>query len=165
MAHHIADLMSKAETAEPETRTAARESCAEGILQLWRYKNALPQQLKSLDDLQAVFRTLAFLDLDPDDMRFYRDALKESVLADVQGEAKRSLEVAIGVDYTARLLIRMLLQQAAAVAIDAAEPWVELAKAAGAEDAAEQRLWSLLDGEEGAETPGFDSARGALEDR
>jgi hypothetical protein len=42
---------------------------------------------------------------------------------------------------------------------------VELARAAGAEDAAEVKLLAFLHGEEGVETPGHDSARSALEDR
>jgi len=42
---------------------------------------------------------------------------------------------------------------------------VELARAAGAEDAAEDKLLAFLHSEEGAETPGYDSARAALEDR
>jgi len=165
MAHHISELMVKAETAKPSAQTAAREACANAILQLWRHKSALPKHVQSLDDMQAVLRTFAFLDLDPEDMRFQRTALRESVLANVQGAAKRPLEVAIGVDYTARLVIRMLLQQAAAAALGAAEPWVELARAAGAEDVTEQKLWVLLEDEEGAEVPGFNNAQAALQDR
>jgi hypothetical protein len=165
MAHHVADLIAHAEAAPPAGRVAAEEACAHAVLELWRHRNALPEHLRPLDEVQAVLRTLALLDLDPKETRYFRSPMKELVLAKVDGDAKSAIELALGVDYTARVLIRMLLQQAAASAGESLEPWVELARAAGAEDAAEDKLLAFLHSEEGAETPGYESARAALEDR
>jgi hypothetical protein len=163
MAHHIANLMAKAEAAPADQ--AAGEACAHAILELWRHRSALPQHLRPLGEIEPVLRTLAYLDLDPTENRYYRTPIREAILAGVEGEAKRAIEMAMGVDFTARLLIRTLLQQAAALTLDGSEAWIELATAAGMEDTAEHRILVLIDGEEGAETPGFDTARAALDDR
>lgn len=165
MAHHVADLMARAEAAPSAEKGAAEDACARAILDLWRHRNSLPEHQRPLEDVQAVLRTLAFLDLDPEDIRYYRSPMEAAVLAKLEGDVKRDIELALGVDYTARVLIRMLLQQAAAGAGESLEPWIELARAAGAEDVGEEKLLAFLDGEEGVETPGYDSARMALEDR
>lgn len=120
MTHHVAHLIASAEAAPPEEKAVAENACAQAILDLWRHRNQLPEHLCPLDEAQPILRTLAFLDLDPNDIRYYRDQMKAIVLAKVEGDAKRAIETALGVDYTARLLIRMLLHEAAADA-DAGE--------------------------------------------
>lgn len=165
MAHHIADLIARAESASPDDRAAAEEACANTILKLWSHRNALPAHLRPLGDLQPVLRTLAFLDLNPEDVRYYRAPMREAVLAGVEGEARRAIEIAMNLDYTARVLIRLMLQEAVTAAADSATTWVELAKAAGVEDAGEQKLIDLIRTKEGTDIPGYDSARAALEDR
>jgi hypothetical protein len=165
MAHHVANLIAHAEAAPPAEKAAAEDACARAILSLWRHRSVLPEHLRPLEEVQAVLRTLAFLDLDPNDIRYYRSPMEKAVLAKVQGDAKQAIEIALGVDYTARVLIRMLLRQAAAGAAESLESWVKLAHAAGAEDAGEEKLLAFLQTEEGATTPGYGSARAALEDR
>ena len=165
MAHHVADLLARAEAAPPAEKAAAEDACARTVLDLWRHRNHLPEHLRPLDEVQPILRTLAFLDLDPKDIRYYRSQMKEIILTKVEGDAKRAIEVALGVDYTARVLIRTLLQQAAANVGEKLQPWMEFARSAGVEDASEQKLLAFIQGEEGVETPGYDGARAALEDR
>lgn len=166
MAHHIADLMARADAAPPTEKAAAEEACAAAILELWRHRYVLPEHLRPLDEMQPILRTLAFLDLDPSDLRYYPVPMRAAVTDGVDGEAKRFIEAAMGIDYTARVLIRMFLQYAVSAAADGAGPWVELAAAAVPDEfLPEQRLLALVTSEDGAETPGFASARMALEDR
>lgn len=166
MAHHIADLIARAEAATSEDKAAADEACAAAILELWRHRNVLPEHLRPLDELQPILRTLAFLDLDPTDHRYYPTPMRAAATGGVEGEPKRLLEVAMGIDYTARVLIRMFLKYAVSAAADGAGAWVDLAAAAAPdESSAEQKLLALITSEDGAETPGFASARAALEDR
>ena len=165
MAHHVADLMARAEAAPLAERADAEEACARAVLDLWRHRNVLPEHLRPLDEVQAVLRTLAYLDLDREDIRYYRPPMEELVLAKLDGDAKRGLELALGVDYAARVLIRMLLLEAAAGAGESAAPWVEVARAAGAEDPGEEKLLAFLQSDEDAVALKDDSARAALEDR
>ncbi|WP_334161547.1 hypothetical protein [Phenylobacterium sp.] len=124
MAHHVAGLIARAEVATSEDKAAADEACAAAILELWRYRNVLPEHLRPLDELQSILRTLAFLDLDPTDQRYYPIPMRAAATGSVEGEAKRFLEVAMGIDYTARVLIRMFLQYAVSAAADKSAPWV-----------------------------------------
>jgi len=165
MAHHIADLLAQAEAAAPDERGAAEGTCAQAILDLWRHRNVLPQHLRPLDEVAPILRALAFLDLNPQDIRYYPSPMRAAVLAGVKGDVKHAIELALGVDYTARVLIRMLLQQAAAAAVDDVVPWVELARAAGAEDGGEQRLLELMLNEDETENAEDESIRAVLRDR
>jgi len=165
MSHHIADLIVRAEAAAPAEKAEAERVCALAILELWSHRSALPQHLRPLREVEPILRTLAFLDLDPNHFRYYDTPMRQAVTANVDGDVKRAIELAMGVDYTARVLIRMFLQQAAAAAADSMEPWVELARAVGAEDGGEQKLWDFILTEDGAETMLYDGARASLEDR
>lgn len=165
MAHHIADLIAKAVAAAPGDKVAAEEACEKAILELWRHRNVLPEHLRPLDQIQPILRTLAFLDLKPGDQRYYPVPMRAAATAKVEGVVKELLEAAMGVDFTARVLIRMFLQQAVAASADTTAPWVELAAKAGEEDSGELAVLRIILVGDGAETPGFDSARAALEDR
>ena len=46
MAHHVADLMARAEAAPPAEKAVAQEACARAVLDLWRHRNVLPEILR-----------------------------------------------------------------------------------------------------------------------
>ena len=166
MAHHIAYLIDRAEAATSEHKAAAEEKCAAAILELWRHRSVLPEHLRPLHELQPMMRTLAYLDLDPTVERYISMPMRAAAIGGAEGETQRFLDLAIETDYTARVLIRMFLRYAASPATDGADSWFDLAAAAAPEEFfAEQKLLALIMSEDGADTPGFASARAALEDR
>ena len=136
MAHYIAQQIEAAEKAPPEDNGAARATCAKAILELWRYRSSLPTHLRPLGELEPIQRTLAFLDLDHTDFRYHPAALREAAIADADDDSKQLLELAIGIDYAARLMVQFALRSAAHRAAVKAEPWVQLALKAGADEGA-----------------------------
>ena len=91
-------------------------------------------------------RTLALLDVDRTDFRYYPAALREAATADADEASKRWLDLAIGIDHSARTLIRFALRSAADRAASQAEPWVELARDAGVDEGPESFLVRFIRG-------------------
>lgn len=151
MAHRIAELIKDAEKCADDSEVT--EACSTAILSLWEHRSALPEHLRPLGDLEPVIRTLVALDVEGDEHHFYRPALREAATADVEGDVKEWLDLAIGLDYSARLLIRYALKNAAEKSVLKAEPWVQLAMEAGATDGAEVLLARFyLDDDENKES-------------
>ena len=144
MAHHLAVLIIAAETASPETRAAANAACAAAVLEIWRHRNTLPPHLRPLGDLEPILATLAALSVDPGSSRYHPETLRSAALAKAEGATKQWLELAIGLDYSARVLIGVALRAAAAGAEDSVEDWVELARQAGEDESREVALVGFL---------------------
>lgn len=153
MAHHLAELISEAESAPPETRSSAQDACAAAILEVWRNRNALPPHLRPLGEAEPVLATIASLSIEPDNFRYHPATLRTAALANAEGEAKRWLGLATGLDYTARVLIQIALRAAAAEAADTVEPWVELAQQAGGEHLREGVLIEFVSSDSEPEPP------------
>lgn len=133
MAHYIAERIEAAEKASAEDRGPAQDACAKAILDLWQYRNVLPGHLRPLGELEPVVRAIATLGLNDSDYRYYPHALREGATAQADEETKRWLDLAFGLDYSARVLIGFALATAAQRAASDATPWVDLARRAGAE--------------------------------
>lgn len=133
MAHYVAERIETAEKASAEDRQPAQDACAKAILDLWQYRNALPQHLRPLGELEPVMRAIASLDVDEDDYRYYPHALREAATAQADEETKRWLDLAFGLDYSARVLISFALASAGQRGAADAAPWVDFARRAGAE--------------------------------
>lgn len=148
MAHFIAELIESVEKAPAETKTAAQETCSRAILELWRYRAALPHRLRPFAELEPVLLVLASLDAEGPDYRYYPASLREVEAADADDETKRLLKFAIEADFVARFLIQTALRSAARRAASAAESWVELAARAGAEEGVEKHVVEFVLGDE-----------------
>lgn len=144
MAHDIAQRIEAAERAPAEDNAAAQDACAKAILELWRYRSALPSHLRPLGELEPALRTLASLDVDQTDYRYYPQALRAAATADADEATKQWLELALGLDYSARLLIQFALRSAAHRAASNADPWVELAREAGADEGIERTIVKII---------------------
>lgn len=144
MAHHIADLMEVAKNGPEESKTAANEACATAILELWDHRSTLPIHLRPLGDIEPVVRTLAALDVDQTDYRFHSRALREAATTETDSETKQWLDLALGLDWTARKLIQFALRHAAENTVSTTADWVELAAQAGAEDGAEKAIVNFV---------------------
>lgn len=165
MAHHLAALITAAETASPETRAAASAACAAAVLEVWRHRNTLPQYLRPLGELQPILETLASLSVDPGSFRYHPETLRSAALAKAEDDTKRWLELATGLDYSARVLIGAALRAAVAGANDSAQAWVELARKAGGDDDRVVALLDFLDPHLDAQEKQASRQRSRLEDR
>lgn len=165
LAHYIAEQIEAAENAPPHEKSQRQQACAETILQLWHHRNVLPQHLRPLGEIEPVLRTLASLDVEQPDYRYHRDALRAAAVAEADETTKHWLDLAIGIDYTARLLIQFALRAAAEHAASNAQSWVELATQAAAEEGADRALVRFILDSDGGREPVEDYEKARLKDR
>ncbi|MGA2229193.1 MAG: AVAST type 3 anti-phage protein Avs3b [Syntrophobacteraceae bacterium] len=134
MAHYIVELIEEAESAKVEERPNKLAKCADAILKLWEHRRQLPSGKRPFEDLEPVLRVLETLDPNDDTPRYFR---RERMLADKTKEnakTRKWLDLADGLDYSAKVLIRYCITCAAQTALDKSKDWVVLAEALGLED-------------------------------
>lgn len=165
MGHYLAELITAAEAAPPEQRAEVGAACAAAVLEVWRNRNALPKHLRPLGEVEPVLATIASLSVKPDDFRYHPEPLRTAALAEAQGTTKQWLDLALGMDHAARVMIGVALRAAAAGAADSAESWVDLARQAGAEPGRENALIGFLNPYPEAEETEDSRRRGELEDQ
>lgn len=134
MAHYIAQLILSVETAGAEDRSEKLSRCASAILDLWRHRSELPNGKRPFEDVEPILRALESLDLNNNTPRYFRSVRTAAGTAEQDVETMRWLDIADGLDYSARILIRYCLVRAAEDALDRSKEWVALAEAVGTED-------------------------------
>jgi hypothetical protein len=134
MAHYVAELIHEAERSDVETRDIKREACFKAILELWRHRHELPNGKRPFEPFEPVFRALQTLDPDSASFRYFPGARPLRNDSNESSETQKWIQLANGLDYSARVLIRKCLRNAASGAINKAKPWVALAEQAGGED-------------------------------
>jgi hypothetical protein len=134
MAHRIAELIDAASNATPETKAAAEDACSEAILELWKHLSTLRRDLSPLEELEPILRTLTSLDVDRTKHRYFPNGLVGAEVTGVDEATKQWLDLAVDLDYSARLLVQFALCKAAKNAVSKAAPWVDLALQAGADE-------------------------------
>jgi hypothetical protein len=132
IAHMIAERMSAAETAAPDNKPAADEACQKAILELWHHQDVLSRRLRPFLNMEPVMRALGSLDLADNAYRYAAEALREADRTVDQDGPRQWINLAVGLDRSARFLIRYALWAAAAEAAEDVAPWVALAREAGA---------------------------------
>lgn len=126
MAHLIAERISAAEHAPDDKKDVAVAACVESILKLWANRYALPPYMRPLRELDPLLHTLKSLSLDEaDGYRYFSRAPRDEELEGATGEEKRLFELAIGIDHSARELIRYVLGVAAERSVDSVRLWLE----------------------------------------
>jgi len=134
MVHYLAELIKEAEKKSAKNRTAKLEKCFATILSLWRHRHELPDGTRPFEALEPVLRAMQSLDPINSDRHYF------SFDRPLPGEGKESkatrewLALADGLDYSARVLIRHCLANAAKSAVDKAKPWVALAEEVGGQE-------------------------------
>ena len=137
MAHYVAELIQTAEAENGAERQAKMAACATAILELWKHRGRFPNGMRPFEEIDPILQALESLDLNSDQLRYYRSQLHTTDEHADGAEARRWVEVAKGLDYSARMLIRYCLACAAERALDRSEEWVALAEAAGADEGVE----------------------------
>lgn len=135
MAHYIAELIQDAENSGADDRSAKMHVCSEAIYALWSHQHELPNGKKPFESLEPIKRALESLDPADQTPRYFRSARSAyDERENENSEATTWLKMADGLDYSAKLLIRYCLVEAAKNAIEKSEKWVVLADEAGAEE-------------------------------
>lgn len=130
MAHYIAELIEAAESANDEDRPAKLAKCADAILKLWGHRHQLPNGKRPFEDLEPVISALESLDPADNIPRYFRNPRMAVAESEENTETRKWLDLANAVDYSAKILIRYCLTQAAQTAIDKSKEWVKLAEEA-----------------------------------
>jgi hypothetical protein len=165
MAHVIAERMDAAEKAEPSERAAAQTACAEIILQLWNRRNSLAERLRPFKGLEPLIRTLDSLDVSGGPRFRYLPQRPPGLETVPDKTSKQLIDLAEGVDYSARALIRHLLAEAFEEASDEARPWIKAAVDANAETTVEMRIVGFLDDEAAELVEGEAKKREEMEEK
>jgi hypothetical protein len=144
IAHYIAELIHDAEKASPQERPAKMQACCDAILNLWKHQHMLPSGKRPFEELEPLLRTLESLDPEDDTPRYFRSVRAIVDDAEENDETKSWLKLIDGLDYSAKVLIRYCLTQAAQNALNKSREWVSLAEAAGADESTEFPLIRVI---------------------
>lgn len=166
VAHYLAELLVDAERAEP-TDTAAKDRCVEGILKIWMHRHALPDGSRPFQNLEPVQRALESLDPEANHGRHFRHIRQRAGAGEPESRVQQWLTLADELDYSAKVLIKHCLVQAASSELDRTREWVALAEAAGIDDGPDTLLIRIVSSDaELLEDPGLDDiARKTLMER
>jgi hypothetical protein len=167
MAHYIAELIQNAEKASAEERPAKMRVCCDAILNLWKHRYTLANGKRPFEELEQLLRVLESLDPENDQPRYFRSVRGVADGGEENDETKSYLKLIDGLDYSARILIRYCLTQAAQKALTKSAEWVALAESAGADESADYLLVRVLFDEDRmlkASDPG-EAERKRIEDR
>lgn len=137
MAHYIADLMVKAEDATAADKEKFQRETFDAILNLWRHRSGLPSGVRPFEKLEPVVRAVESLDPENDTPRYFRMARPPREDEVGTSEQEKWLDLAEGLDYTAKILIGYCLIEAAGAALDKSKEWVKLAEAIDDDGASE----------------------------
>lgn len=144
MAHVLAERIHDAENAPPEGRTAAQNSCAELVFQLWERRYSLPARLHPFKKLEPLLRTLDTLDASNGPrFRFMQEPPAD---VEVKEDVEKMLGLAMKLDDAARILVQHLLATAAEQASEDLKPWIQSAADAEADVTLEVRIVNFVAG-------------------
>jgi hypothetical protein len=132
MAHHLADLITKAENASGSDKASAQKECFDAILAFWRHRSELPSGKRPFREMEPILRAVESLDPDDETPRYYRAPRPQKGEVAETSDQENWLRIAEGLDYSAKVLIGYSLAEAADAALDKSKEWVKLAE--GIED-------------------------------
>jgi len=166
MAHYIADLILKAESARGDREDIAKRECASAILDLWRHRLELPSGKRPFQELEPVVRAVESLDPENNVPRYFRAALPPKDETADTDDQKRWLDLADGIDHTAKVLIGFCLAEAANASLEKTKEWVRLAATVGDDSAPEIVIRFIVDtANAGSEADPNEPIRCILKDR
>ena len=143
MAHVLAERIHDAESAPPEDRITAQNSCAELVFHLWARRYSLPARLRPFKNLEPLLRTLDRLDASNGSrFRFMHEPPAD---VEVEEDVAMMLSLAVKLDDAARILVQYFLAMAAEQASQELEPWIQSAVDAEADVALEARIINFVD--------------------
>lgn len=167
MAHRIAELIARAESAPACDEEEARRACERAILDVWTHRLALREAVRPMKDVDRVIQGIAELAGGVPTLRYGTYDMRLSSILDEPGTARDWLELAIALDEAGSALVRYSLKRAAVAAVRNDEEWIKRARAArvlGDEHSAIPTLAELVAAEEAGRPPGTDNGARAPEE-
>ncbi len=144
MAHYIAERITEAENAPASDKRQLMAACAEEILKLWAHRQQFPGGFGPFNDFEPVLRTLQSLDLNPQFPRYFNRLIANEETEEEEAETREWRKIAVGVDFAAKLLIRVCLSAAVVKAVDRNRPWIALAESVTGENTSDIKAFRLL---------------------
>lgn len=133
MVHYLAEQIKNAEQKAAKDHPQRVIACRDAILALWQHRHELPSGSRPFQELEPIIRTLASLDSEAGPYRYFAPPLPPESARKESKASQQWLQLAERLDYSARILIRQCLANAADNAIDKSKVWVVLAQKAGLE--------------------------------
>lgn len=125
MAHQLADLLTRYETAPVAEKEHLRQTCEDSILKIWAHRSQFPRGHRPFESFTPIFNTLQELDLSDPTPRYFRNAALRA-REEKRDPARKWLDCATAIDDSARILIRYCLTRGAEKALDQEAEWVSL---------------------------------------
>jgi hypothetical protein len=124
MAHLVAEKIAAAEAVG--AKSSAVEECLDIILKLWEHYYGLPSYMRPMRELDPLLKTLSSLGIgEGANLRYIAHPPSDTELESASEEEKKLFELAVGVDNSARELIRYLISAAAERSVNAINPWLD----------------------------------------
>ena len=133
MAHYVAELMDHAESAPILEHAGSKKRCFDAILELWSHRAELPNGKRPFEALEPIMRAIESLDPENEAFRYFPFEISSTDETEEDSRTQTLIEVARNIDYSARILIRQTLVDAAVSAAKQSRKWITLAQKAGVE--------------------------------
>jgi hypothetical protein len=128
MAHYIAELISRVETAAPADRPPLEQKCAHEIERLWAHRTHFPSRRPPMSSFEPLYRTLERLSPDNPEWSFYSHFDDDNHPDREETLANNLLRAASELETTARDVVRTFIVEAAAIAEQRESKWIEAAE-------------------------------------
>lgn len=133
MAHYIAELISEYETASKKNKDHAREKAFEAILKLWTHRYKSSSGFDAVKNAEPVLATLN--QLNPNAEKSFYFSSRHELVKGANSDLKQLYEMAMGVDRTARRILKtILLAMAEASTGEDLNEYLKLASSVGGND-------------------------------
>lgn len=125
MAHYITEQIAIAETTTGNEKSEAEQRCFETILKLWERRASLPNGRYPFKSFESIFKVLNRLDPENTQSYYFDDSRPHANVNKGNEETESETDkiqtwvnIALGVDRAARVLIDFALREAACNAVD-----------------------------------------------
>lgn len=167
MSHYLAELIVQAENSVGDEKTTVEKNCFDAILSLWNHRAVLPGVGQPFERMGELAQAIESLNPESTTPRYFHSIRSKIAKDEEKADGENWLELADGLDYSAKVLISHCLGNAAREATDKSKEWVRLAEAAGIEIKGEKlvvRFVSRVD-DFGGSTDASEEERRELEER
>lgn len=137
MAHYLAEVIARAETAKGAEKLAAERECFEVILQLWKHRASLSSP-RPLESFERIFHALNRL-LDHKHLVYFRRTERK-----LDPNSDKWLDLADSIDHAARELIRWCIAMASSEALKKDQVWLESKTACELDDGPDLQAAQML---------------------
>lgn len=131
MAHYISELILDVEKARAEEKAEKMRVCSEAILNLWEHRYIYKTNRRPLAEFEPILTVLANLAPENDTLRYF-SPIRSIVEYEYESDkVKYWLDIIEDLEYSAKILIRYCIVQAAQEAHDESREWISLVEAIG----------------------------------